>query len=81
MFFGDRFSAMILEYEMKGGLCVEILRLAEEFSRVLEDDFFDEFGAVVALFHFEGAFGHGERVGVAPVAGGVHPDVFHAVGF
>ena len=33
------------------------------------------------LFHFKGTFNYGERIRDPPVAGGVHPDVFHAKGF
>ena len=38
----------------------------------------DGLGGVPPAFHFEAALGDGERVGVAPVAGGVDPEAFGA---
>lgn len=34
----------------------------------------------MAFFHLKGGLDDGEGVGDAPVAGGVHPDAFHAEG-
>ena len=66
---------------MKGDSPLEgkVGALREEGLRVIEDDFFDHGLVVVARFHLKSAFDDGEGVGNSPVAGGVHPDVFHAI--
>lgn len=46
----------------------EIRALTEKLLWIVEDDFFDDLGAVLALFHFEGAFHDREGIGNAPIA-------------
>src|SRR5205823_4729101 len=51
----------------------ELARLREEPHGVAEADPLDGFLAVPAAAELEDALGHGDRVAVAPVAGGVDP--------
>jgi hypothetical protein len=59
----------------------EVWTLAQKFLRVVVNDLFDNFGGVLALFHFERGLDDGKGIGDAPVAGGVHPDILQAEGF
>ena len=55
--------------------------LAEEAQGVAIDEVIDGGLAVAALFHFEGGFGDGKGVALAPVAGAVEPEALRAVDF
>src|SRR6185369_12294307 len=59
----------------------EVRRLAQEISRVLENDFLDGGGDVATLLHLQCGLWHRQRIAHAPVAGAVHPDFFRAIGF
>ena len=66
---------------IKGGSERETWRLREERGRVVAGHFPDRFRSVPARLHALQALRHGERVGDAPVTGGVHPQTFGAVRF
>ena len=65
----------------QSGLEREIRALGEEGLRVIKDDFLNHFGGVMALLHFKGALDDGEGVRDAPIAGGIHPNIFHSKSF
>ena len=59
----------------------EVRALGEELLGILEDNLLDHLRSILALLHFDRAFGDGEGIGDPPIAGGVHPDVFVAEAF
>src|SRR5437879_5815373 len=67
------------------GACSRLERpavaLAVEGDRVAEDELLDLVARVIAAAQFENEFWNAERIGGAPVAGGIHEETFNAVLF